>query len=34
MSLDEDGETRDDVVVECELDAAPDKVWRAITRSV
>ncbi len=31
MSLDEDGETRDDVVVECELDAAPDKVWRAIT---
>ena len=31
MSLDDDRETRDDIVVECELEASPDKVWRALT---
>jgi len=31
MSLDDEVETSDDIVVECELEAAPDKVWRALT---
>ncbi len=31
MTADDDGETVDDIVVECELDAAPEKVWRALT---